>query len=83
MPITKSAIKALRQSFRKAAVNRPIKTKARTLVKKARQNPTIEALTSAFSALDKAGKKKLYPKNRINRLKSRLAKKANKVKATA
>ncbi|NMB56530.1 30S ribosomal protein S20 [Candidatus Beckwithbacteria bacterium] len=79
MPITKSAKKALRQSIRKAAVNKPIKTKAKTLLKKARKELNTENISKAFSALDKAGKKNLLPKNRISRLKSRLTKAANKL----
>ena len=74
MPIIKSAKKALRQSQRKAAINKPVKSQARSMVKKARQNPSITTLSQAFSALDKAVKKNLFHKNKVSRLKSRLAK---------
>lgn len=75
MPVIKSVKKSLRQSLRKAEINKPIKSKARTLLKKARQNPSAENVKEAFSALDKAVKGHIFHKNKANRLKSRLAKK--------
>jgi small subunit ribosomal protein S20 len=74
MPVTKSATKALRQSERKTIINKPVKSRARTAVKEVRKNPSEKTLTNAFSALDKAIKRNLVPKGRVNRLKSRLAK---------
>lgn len=74
MPVTKSAKKALRQSKRKALGNKPIKTKANTLVKKMRKEASQDNLKKAFSALDMAKKKNIFHKNKVNRLKSRLAK---------
>jgi len=74
MPITSSAKKALRQSQAKAESNKPVRTKARTLLKKARKNPTQENINNAFSALDKAVKKKIFHKGKVSRLKSRLSK---------
>ena len=76
MPITKSALKALRQSFRKAKINKPIKTKYKTALKKAQANPNKKNLSLAYSALDKAVKKKIIHRNKAARLKSKLAQKA-------
>ncbi len=73
MPITKSAQKALRQSLRKAKINKPIKAKARTLLKLARNKPTKENISKAFSGLDLAVKGKLFHINKASRLKSRLS----------
>ncbi|NMC35544.1 30S ribosomal protein S20 [Candidatus Beckwithbacteria bacterium] len=74
MPIIKSAKKALRQSKRRASFNKPVKSKAKTMLKKAYQTPTKENLSEAFSSLDKAIKRKLFHKNKVARLKSQLAK---------
>ena len=74
MPITKSVKKSLRASERKAEINRPLKSKARTMVKKMRTSPSEENLKAAYSALDKAVKKKIIHKGKASRLKSRLAK---------
>ncbi|MGI5827849.1 MAG: 30S ribosomal protein S20 [Patescibacteria group bacterium] len=78
MPVTQSARKALRQNLKKAEANKPIRSRARTLLKKARQKPTPENIAQAFSSLDKAAKKNILPKGRVNRLKSRLTKTASK-----
>ena len=78
MPITSSAKKALRQSLKKAAINKPVRTKARSVLKQARQNPVAEKISQAFSALDKAAKSNIFHKNKVNRLKSRLVKLAAK-----
>jgi small subunit ribosomal protein S20 len=80
MPITKSVKKSLRQSQKKAEVNKPIRSKARTMLKNARLNPTAENVSAAFSALDLAAKKNIFHKNKTSRLKSRLNSLANKPK---
>lgn len=74
MPVTKTAKKALRQSQTKYEQNKPLKSKARTMLKKVRLEPTEINLTSAFSALDKAAKRKIFHQGKVNRLKSRLSK---------
>lgn len=78
MPITKSALKSLRQDHRRAKVNHAIKLNYRALVKKAQRQPTLTNLKKAYSALDRAAKKKVIHKNKAARLKSRLAKKKSK-----
>jgi len=74
MPVTQSAKKALRRDQRRATVNSQIKEKIKAALKQARKNPNKKNLESAFSALDRAAKKKFIHQNKANRLKSRLAK---------
>lgn len=78
MPITKSALKKQRVDKKRTKVNAPIKTRAKKAVKVARAEKSQEALNSMFSALDKAVSKKLMPKNRVARLKSRISKAVSK-----
>lgn len=74
MPILKHAIKKLRVDKKRAEVNKVVRNKARRAVKLVRTSPTADALRSAFSALDRAAKKKVFHKSKANRLKSRLSK---------
>ena len=74
MPILKHAIKKIRVDKRRTLVNKKIKTKVKSSVKKMRLNPSGEALKSAFSALDRAVKKRVLPGGRVNRIKARLSK---------
>lgn len=74
MPITKSAIKALRRDKRRTEINKPIKSRYKKAVKRVRQKTSLESLKIAYSALDKAAKKKVIHKNKAARLKSKLAK---------
>jgi len=78
MPLTTSAIKALRNSRRKAGRNAVVQDLYKEILKKARKNPTPTNLTKAFSALDKAAQANVVHKNKAARLKSRLAKLAAK-----
>lgn len=73
MPITKSALKALRQDRKRTVVNRPIKSRTQAAVIAARRNPTPETVRQAYSALDKAVKKHIFKKGKADRLKRRLA----------
>jgi len=73
VPITKSALKALRKDKRKTRVNKLVRSRFRTACKKMQPHPTEEGLKSAFSCLDRAVKKKLIHKNKAARLKSKLA----------
>lgn len=83
VPIIKSAIKALKQSHKKAAINKPVRSKARTMLKKARLNPTSDNLKQVSSALDRAVKRNIFHKNKVSRLKSRLSKLAAKHKSSS
>lgn len=74
MPILKHAIKKMRVDKRRADVNKKVKTKAKTTVKKARLEPSVKTLSEAFSALDRAVKKRVLPSGRVDRIKSRLSK---------
>lgn len=74
MPIIKSAIKKMRQDKTREAINRRKKTALKKVVKNSLKLPSVESLSKAFSALDRAAKGGLIPKGRANRQKSRLAK---------
>lgn len=74
MPITKSAKKALRRDRRRAVINLRLKRKLKAALKLARQKPTKKNLSSAYSTLDRAAKKKVIHQNKAARLKTRLMK---------
>ncbi|OGM29839.1 hypothetical protein A2630_04125 [Candidatus Woesebacteria bacterium RIFCSPHIGHO2_01_FULL_44_10] len=72
MPITKTAKRALRVSGRKAAVNTTTRTKLEIALRKAKKTKTVKAISKAFSAIDRAAKKRLIHKNKAARIKSQL-----------
>jgi small subunit ribosomal protein S20 len=74
MPVTKQAIKKVRQDKRKTAVNLRVKKAYKTTVQTFRKNPTAATLVGAFKALDRAAKVNMIHKNKAARLKSRLSK---------
>jgi len=85
MPITKSAKKALRQSKKRQQRNIRIKNKIKTitrqvneLVEAGKKAEAEKALQQAYSALDKAAKKKMIKKNTASRRKARLARTVNR-----
>ncbi len=89
MPITRSAKKALRQSFRRHARNIKRKEEFRRVTKEIKKlaaaGKTKEAeslLPKAYKALDKAAKTGAIKKNAASRRKSRLAKLIRKPKGT-
>jgi small subunit ribosomal protein S20 len=78
---TASAIKRVRSNARKAARNKVIRSRARTLVRKARAElgegdaaASKEATLAAISALDRAAVKGVIHKNNASRRKGRLMK---------
>lgn len=75
MPVTKQAIKKVRQDKRKTVINMHVKKAYKMAVGKFRKNPDAANLTSAFKALDKAAKVNIIHRNKASRLKSRLSKK--------
>ncbi len=85
MPITKSAKKALKVSVRRHGENLLMKQEIKNRVKGLRlaistsKSDLTSELSYAFSALDKAAKKKFIHKNKASRLKSRLSLAASKV----
>ncbi|MBC8231939.1 30S ribosomal protein S20 [bacterium] len=88
MPNTKSAKKHMRSDERKRRRNFAIKSSLKTSVKKAEQafssensEQAVSALRETLSMLDKAHQKGVFKENTVNRRKSRLTKKFNKMQA--
>lgn len=73
MPITRSAIKKLKQDKKQEIVNKGVKRKVKEAIKKLKFTPSDKLLSNVFSALDIAKKKKIYHGNKVARLKSRLS----------
>jgi len=73
MPILENAKKALRGSKRKAIYNQTVKSRIKNAVDSLRDNPTMENLTAAYSAIDKGVKKNIYHQNKAAHLKSQLS----------
>ncbi len=74
MPIIKSATKRARQSVKRTANNRKIKTAIKTAVKAFIAEPSQKNLSTAQSEFDKAVKKGLLKKNTASRRKANLSK---------
>jgi small subunit ribosomal protein S20 len=81
---TPSALKRVRQSLRRRAVNRRARSEAKTLVQRASDialgrsdENGPEAVTAAISALDKAAQKGIIHPNNAARRKARLMAKVN------
>lgn len=79
MPITKSAVKAVRSSLRKKAFNDRRKKAMKEIIKKIEKTVKKDKeeagkmLSNAFSVIDKACKRGVIKKNNAARKKSRLA----------
>lgn len=77
MPRIQSAKKAMRQSRRRAVVNRAQRSALRTALKRVRAAGTKEEASAAYAAavrlLDRAARKGLIHRNNAARYKSRLA----------
>ena len=85
---TKSVLKNIRQTERRAAINRMNRTRVRTAIRRMRaalsaaNGVDAEKLASAtFSELDKAIRKRTLSENTANRYKSRLRLALNTLKA--
>ena len=74
MPLTKQAIKKVRQDKRKTIYNMRVKKTYKQAVAAFRKNPTLKGIGDVFSKLDKAAKTNVIHKNKAARLKSRLSK---------
>ena len=74
MPLTKQAIKKVRQDKRKTIYNLRVKKAYKQAVSAFRKNPTVKGIGDVFSKLDKAAKTNIIHKNKAARLKSRLIK---------
>ena len=73
MANTRSAAKRSRQTLRRAAHNRSVKTHLRRLQKQIRSTPerTADQIRAAISAIDKAAKSGVIHRNVANRRKAR------------
>jgi len=80
MPVTKQAIKKVRQDKRKAVYNARKRRTYKETVKDYLKKPTAAALQKAFSALDRAAKVNIIHKNKASRLKAQLSKKLSSAK---
>ena len=90
MANTKSAMKRIRSSERRAQHNQVARSTARTYVKRARQlieegnlQEAQAVVAQAVSALDRAAKKGVIHRNNASRRKSRLMKLYNHAKGSA
>jgi small subunit ribosomal protein S20 len=85
MPIKKAAMKALKQSKKKAGRNVKAKKQIKDLLKKSRnfiekkEKEASVKVKEAIKAIDKAVQKKIIKKNAGARKKSRLMKKLNQM----
>lgn len=77
MPVTKSAIKKLRQDKRKTANNKKTAREVEAVVKKISKQKK-GSINEAYSKIDRAVKKGLVHKNKAARMKSQLSKLAPK-----
>lgn len=73
MPVTKTAKRALRSSKRKEDLNKIFKVHLEVALRNVKKSPTAKNVKLASSLLDKASKKKIFHKNKVARLKSKLA----------
>ena len=85
MPIIKSAKKKLRQDKKRRLYNKKYEFEYKKLINQARKHKksdtakkTQELLKKAYSAIDKAAKKKIIHKNKAGRLKARVSRLLNK-----
>lgn len=90
MANTKSAIKMIRVAERRRARNMPVRSRIKTLIKRARTDidggrmeDAQADVRSAVSALDKAANKGVIHKNNAARRKSRLMKKLARASAAS
>lgn len=74
MPITKSAIKALKQAKKRTENNRAIKSRAKTALDAMKATPSEANLAKAFSTIDRAVKNHIFHRNKAGHLKSQLSK---------
>jgi small subunit ribosomal protein S20 len=85
---TKSVLKNIRQTERRAAVNRMNRTRVRTAIRRMRTALTAgdsaaagKLASETYSELDKAIRKRTLTENTANRYKSRLTLALNAIKA--
>jgi small subunit ribosomal protein S20 len=74
LPNIKAAIKWVRQSEKRTTKNKDVKSRLKTIFKKAVASQETEARQNVESQLDRAAKNGIIHKNKAARKKSRLAK---------
>lgn len=75
MPILKHAIKKQRVDKRRTEVNKQVRSQLKKAIKASRLKPEdATVLSSAYSAIDLAAKKRIIHPGKADRLKSRLTK---------
>lgn len=75
MPIIKSAKKSMRKSLKSKTFNNEIKKKVKLLSKIFLKKLDEDSFRQLISQIDKAGKNKIFHKNKIARLKAKFSKK--------
>jgi len=80
MPVTKQAIKKVRQDRHKTIINLKVKRAYRQAVLIFRKKPTEASLKTVYKLVDKAAKTNVIHKNKAARIKSRLSKLLKPVK---
>jgi small subunit ribosomal protein S20 len=70
--------KSIRQTAKRAASNRIVRTRLKSVIKELNAAPTKDKGSLVASTLDKAVKKGVIHRNKANRLKSAIAKKLAK-----
>jgi small subunit ribosomal protein S20 len=79
MPVTTSAKKALRRDKRRTLINKPVRSKMKSAIQKTNEDPNPENISAAYSAIDRASKKRVIHANKADRIKSRLKHNAKKI----
>lgn len=74
MPVTKSAIKALRQQKKRTVLNAGIRAKLRTIIKTVKSGGGAQSLSEMYSTVDRAAKRGIIHPNKAARIKSRITK---------
>jgi len=73
MPVTKTAKRALRGSYRKHLVNAKVARHLEIAISKAKKTKSIKDIALAVSKADRAVKKRFIHKNKASRIKSQLS----------
>lgn len=72
MPVIKSAKKKQRQDKKRTLQNAKVRNLLKTLLKKAKKNPSAKIITEAVTVADKAAKNNIIHKNKASHIKSKL-----------
>ncbi|MBN1855982.1 MAG: 30S ribosomal protein S20 [Dehalococcoidia bacterium] len=90
MSKSKSADRTARVQEKKRLYNRDVRSKTRTILKNARQSVASgdveqaqSSVANAIVTLDRAGKKGVFHRNKVARLKSRLTRHVNALSSTS